>query len=165
MCHGRGPVQANSSSRESKQLRERVRALEESQETSRSEFFHSFFHIYPASIMLNQSETKYCGLWFFHRFIPYLTIYHCLRLGIIFSILDLFHGFLFGLPVFSLSPSFHLSHWSQSNLRKYIWSCHHSAKIHPCLPISYRINFKHMLYVVNIFTYVVWTLLFNSHAL
>lgn len=28
---------------ESKQLRERVRALEESQETSRSEFFHSFF--------------------------------------------------------------------------------------------------------------------------
>lgn len=28
---------------ESKQLRERVRALEESQETSRSEFFNSFF--------------------------------------------------------------------------------------------------------------------------
>lgn len=165
MCHGRGPVQAKSSSRESKQLRERVRALEESQEISRSEFFHSFFHIYPASVMLNQSKTKYCGLWFSHRFIPYLTIYHCLRLGIIFSILDLFHGFLFGLPVFSLSPSFHLSHWSQSNLRKHIWSCHHSAKIHPCLPISYRINFKHMLYVVNIFTYVVWTLLFNSHAL
>jgi len=39
---------------ESKQLRERVRALEESQESSRSEFFHSFFS-YLSNLNYTQS--------------------------------------------------------------------------------------------------------------